>query len=112
MTAGVINIIKKWKKSRSKYVVISIFVGILLIGLGTTVSNIIIMPYLILLLGSGLGWLLQQWLTVFPKNPFAQNIGLVFIVIAVIMTATYNTYRFYVAWPHMPTTEANYNIKL
>jgi hypothetical protein len=112
ITAGVINIAKKWKKSRSKYILISVIMGLLLIGFGSTIASIIILPYVVLLIGCGLGWLLQQWLTVFPKNPFAQNIGVAILVLAIGMTSIYNVYRFYVAWPHMPSTEIKYNIEV
>ncbi len=112
ITGGVINIAKKWKKSRSKYIIISVIIGLLLIGLGSTITSIIILPYLILLIGCGLGWLLQQWLTVFPKNPFAQNIGVAILVLAIGMSSIYNVYRFYVAWPHIPITESKYSIEV
>lgn len=111
IVAGTINIIKKWRKSRSRFILITLFISYLLIGLGPNIPYVITLPFLILLISYGLSWLLQQWLTVFPRNPLAQNTGIALIVAAIAMSSIYNVYRFYVAWPHMNSTKTIYTIK-
>ncbi|MFO0920446.1 MAG: hypothetical protein U0451_02125 [Candidatus Saccharimonadales bacterium] len=111
IVAGTINIIKKWRKSRSRFILVTLLISYLLIGLGPNIPYAITLPFFILLISNGLSWLLQQWLTVFPRNPLAQNTGIALIVAAIAMSSIYNVYRFYVAWPHMNSTKTIYTIQ-
>lgn len=110
--AGLIATIKRMKRPRSIYLISCSLLTIFLLGLGGTVSNALLLPYIILLITIGMGWMLQQWLTVFPKNPFARTIGMTLLVACVVLSATYNIYRYFVALPHMTTTKIVYNQRL
>jgi hypothetical protein len=63
----------------------------------------IVVVYILATLGMAL--LLQQWQTVFPKNPFAKWIGLVITCALVALAAGYQLNRYFVAWPHAPATK-------
>lgn len=80
-------------------------VSLLLIIIGGAVGLSILIPILYLVAANGLAFLLQQWFTVFPRNPFARAFGVFCILIAVSVTVFYHVNRYYVAWPHATTTK-------
>lgn len=79
--------------------------SIVLIALGGPVTLSILIPVIYLVATNGLALLLQQWFTVFPKNPFARALGILCILVAVGVTVVYHTTRYYVAWPHATSTK-------
>ncbi len=107
---GAISLYKNRTRSRSRYILLSIIISAILIATSSSVPSIIILPYIMLIISGGIVWLLQQWLAVFPRNPFARNLGVVIVVIAVSLSAFYNSYRYFIAWPHMDSTKNNYSI--
>lgn len=70
----------------------------------------IILPFTMLLIISGLVELLQQWFTVFPKNPIARSLGASLIVIAIGFVSFYHLHRYFIAWPNTPETKSAYNL--
>jgi hypothetical protein len=54
--------------------------------------------------------LLQQWFTVFPRNPLARLIGVLMVSLLVVLSAYYNTRHYFVAWPKNSQTEQVFGI--
>lgn len=86
-------------------------VGILIIGsvlsaLGGEVSLVIVLPLICLAIAAGIALLLQQWFTVFPRNPIARGIGVGLMVLLVSMSVYYNLFQYFEAWPKNPDTQA------
>ena len=80
-------------------------VGAGLVALQGPVHITILLPFIYLVATGGIALMLQQWFTVFPKNPFARNVGSVLITAAVIMASVYNLNRYFIAWPNTPETK-------
>jgi hypothetical protein len=102
---------KRYKLDRSKLLFAGSLLSLLLIGFGGPVYIAILLPFVYLFIAAGLAWLLQQWFTVFPKNPLARNVGLGIVIVTVGLSVFYNVFRYYVAWPHIPQTKQVYNLK-
>lgn len=81
-------------------------VSIALISLGGLVNLSLLIPLVYIFAANGIALLLQQWFTVFPRNPFARSIGIVIVVAIVAAACSYQLLRYYVAWPN---AEATYN---
>jgi hypothetical protein len=79
--------------------------SVVLIALGGPVSISLLIPLLYIVAANGVALLLQQWFTVFPRNPFARFIGIVCVVVAIGTTVFYHTTRYYIAWPHAESTQ-------
>ncbi len=79
-------------------------VSIVLISLGGPVSLSLLLPLVYIFAGNGLALLLQQWFTIFPRNPFARGVGISAVVILVLVACSYQLTRYYIAWPHAPAT--------
>jgi hypothetical protein len=77
---------------------------VFLLSLGGPVSIALLIPVLYIFMAGGVALLLQQWFTVFPKNPLARTIGLLLISVAVAVSCYYQTQRYFVAWPSTPET--------
>ena len=79
-------------------------VGAMLAALGGPVGLSIVIPVAYLVVAAGVGYILHEWLRVFPRNPLARTLGYGLLGFAILMACLYNTRAYYVAWPHNPTT--------
>ncbi len=84
--------------------------GMILVGLGGAVAIGLLLPFVYLMIASGLTLLLQQWFTVFPANPVARTIGATLMTIAVLLSSYYHINRYFIAWPHAPDTKAAFHL--
>jgi hypothetical protein len=90
-------------------VIAAIFIGgCIVIGLGGATNVGILVPFLYLLVGVGIGYLFDQWYSVFPKNPLAQAIGVACMCVVVFLVVTYNTRAYFISWPNASSTKANF----
>ncbi|HET9174378.1 MAG TPA: hypothetical protein VFN56_03795 [Candidatus Saccharimonadales bacterium] len=97
--------VSHWRATRSKVIFSLILVGTILSGIGGPVSNSINMPVIFLLAAGGIGYLLHEWLKVFPRNPLAKYAGYSLITLSITISVIYNTHQFYIAWPHNTATK-------
>lgn len=81
-------------------------ISFLLISLGGLVSLSLLIPLIYIFVANGLALLLQQWFTVFPRNPLARSIGIAAVSVVVLAACSYQLTRYYIAWP---SAEATYN---
>ncbi len=89
---------------RAKALFFMTLLSIVLITLNGSSAMGIILPVVYLLAASGIGMLLQQWFSVFPKNPLARNFGIVWMCLALLIVSFYHVNRYFVAWPRAYTT--------
>ncbi len=109
MVIGAYSYTQHAKLRRSQLLLAGVILSLLLISLKGSVSIYILMPFVYLLVASGLNYMVEQWFKVFPYNPFARNIASVLIVIAVATSSFYHVNRYFVAWPQAPATKQVFN---
>ena len=88
---------------------------IILIALIGTVLNgwvalTIALPVIFLIISSGVALLLQQWFTVFPRNPLARAVGIAMVGLIVLLSGYYNMRHYFVAWPRNSETKQVFDI--
>jgi hypothetical protein len=93
------------------YVLGALLISIILVLLGGTATIAMLVPLLYLIIAGGIFYILDQWLTIFPKNPIARAIGIALICIMAVFSAFYHTRAYYIAWPKAPETKQVYTIK-
>jgi len=81
----------------------------LLIALGGGITLTMLLPAVYILVAAGVNLMLQQWLTVFPRNPLARSLGTLLLVLAVFASGFYQLNRYFQAWQHAPATKQAYN---
>jgi hypothetical protein len=101
---------RHWRLMRTKVMAAILVIGTVLVGLGGAVSLSIIVPFVFILAAAGIGFMLDRWYKVFPRNVIAQGIGVGFITLAVLASSWYNLRLYFVAWPAVPATKAIYGI--
>lgn len=111
LVLGIYDYVYMRKLDRMKMIGGTLLLGTILICLGGLVSNILLAPFLYVLIAAGIGWLLEQWFTVFPRNPLVRGVGLSLMIIVVALSCWYQATRYFVAWPHAKTTKQVYTIK-
>jgi len=101
---------RKLKLDRTKVMVGSAFMGIVFGALGElTVSVILLLPFAYSIIAAGIEYMLDEWYSVFPRNPYARSFGLLLITSVILFSIYYQMTRFFVVWPQTPETRAVYN---
>ncbi len=109
---GLYAYFKKRQLDRTPFTIFVFIVGTVLVGFGGPVSVSILLPFIYLVVAAGIALLLQQWRTVFPRNPFARATGTVLLSIVVLLAAYQGITQYFVAWPNTPETKQAHNQKL
>lgn len=94
---------------RTTFLLGSGLIGLLLASLGGGVTFACIVPFLYLLIATGIDRFLGTWLTVFPRNPVARIGGISIVCIMLIFSVLYQVRAYYDAWPHAPATQKTFN---
>ncbi len=96
----------KLKENHLRHVIIVLIASFVLIALNGEAVFALIMPIVYIIIAYGVALILQQWFTVFPKNPLVKNIGITLLVISLSFVSFYHLKRYFVAWPNSPATKA------
>lgn len=83
----------------------------ILVALGGSVTIAALIPLMYLAIAAGTHYLLDQWLTIFPRNPVAKFVGVSLVSFVVAFSAFYHLRAYFVAWPQAPETRAVYVVK-
>lgn len=97
------------RQDRTKLMLGAIIAATLLIALDGPFKITFLLPIMYLLAAGGIALLLQQWFTVFPRNPVARTLGVVIVSTAVLVTSYYHLSRYFIAWPNVPATKSTFN---
>ena len=95
--------------SRAKALLLYGLIGTVLIALGGPVSIALLVPLLYLFIATGITYMRQQWLHVFPTNPIARTFGTSLIIAAVVLSCVYNLRSYFIAWPHNEATHSAFS---
>lgn len=103
-TLGLFSFFNHRKLDRSKVTISSLVMATILVGLSGSVTLGFLLPIIYLLAAAGLYFMIQQWLSVFPKNPFARSLMIVLIALSVTSVGYYQLRHYFLAWPRNPNT--------
>ncbi len=103
---------KQWKLDRIRSIAAVFALGIISISLGGPVSYTLFVPFVYLIVTVGIADMLERWLEVFPRNPFARNLGIVLMAGVVGLTVYYQLTHYFVAWPNTPETKDTFSVRL
>lgn len=106
---GIIQFVRHWRLDRSKLIGIVGLLSIILIALGGAVSSVILLPFLFLFIVEGLKWLLETWLEIFPRNPFARSFAVIMVCVLTATIVSYHINKYYLAWARSPETRQVFN---
>lgn len=101
-----------WRLDRTRVVLGGGILSWILVSLGGPVSTVILLPFCFLLVAGGIAFMLKQWFSVFPHNPFARGLAYSLIATALVAVFWYNIQHYFVAWPQSPATKAIFNRSL
>lgn len=112
LVLGVYSIRYHLKQIRIQVMAGSSLLLILLLILGGPLTITVLMPAIYVLIAGGLAFMLQQWMTVFPRNPIARALAVSLLSGSVLLVAFYHLNHYFVAWPGSPTTKAAFSGKI
>lgn len=102
---------QKLRLDRTRIMIGSALVGIILGALGSTTAAILfLLPFAFSVIAAGIEYLLDEWYDVFPKNPFAHSFAIILVTASVLFSMYYQLTRFFVVWPQAPETRSIYKI--
>lgn len=97
---------------RTRLLAGAICVAWLLIATQNELRINLLLPLIYLMVAGGIMFILQQWYSVFPKNPIARMSAIVMILAVVSISVFYNSTRYFVAWSNNPITNKVFQYKL
>jgi hypothetical protein len=96
---------------RTRLLISYVLLGGLLFALGGPVTISVLVPLVYLVIAAGFGYLLHEWLQVFPRNPLARAVGFGLMALAVALACLHDLRAYYVAWPHSPATQSAFHVR-
>ena len=105
---GAYNFYLQRRLDRSRMFLAILLLGTVLIGFNGPVNLTLLLPFIYLLVASGITLLLQQWFTVFPRNPLAKWIAVSMLTMVVSLTVFYQLSSYFIAWPQAPATRQHF----
>lgn len=101
-----------FKLIRNQLLVVSSIFLTLLITLGGPLTITVLLPAMYILIGGGVAFLLQQWFTVFPRNPLARILATTLVSISVLLVSYYHITHYFIAWPQTPATKQAFGLQI
>lgn len=105
LALGAYVYLKHARLARTKLFAPILLVGWALVALGGSVSLTILLPFVYILIAVGVGFMLDRWFRIFPRNPIAQGLGVGLIGVAVLVVISFHVRHYFVAWPETPATK-------
>lgn len=97
---GIFVLAHQIQLDRTKLLISTVLLGVLASVLLEPFSTAFLLPWLYLIAAYGMALLLQQWFTVFPKNPLARYTGVILLSTAIACSMVLSMTRYFIAWPH------------
>src|ERR1035437_2689748 len=101
---GVYFYVRYYNNLRSYTLSSFLIIGGILVGLNGVNAMGFVIPTVYLLVGTGLTYVLRDWLTVFPRNPVARISGILLVTGVIAIATTYHLESYFVAWRSSPNT--------
>ncbi len=93
--------------ARVRLLVLFGILGTIVIGLSQSrIPLTPLVPGIFAVITVGLGYILDVWYRVFPRNPIAQSLGLALFGCVLAMACIYSLRVYFVAWPQASVTRA------
>lgn len=89
---------------RTRQLIGLFIVGAIFFALQGPVRYSVVIPIVYFVVTAGIGYLLYEWLHVFPRNPLARGLGYSLLALTIILACTYNLRSYFIAWPHNNAT--------
>ena len=100
----------RFKLNRTVIYIVSFALSLTLAALNRNqIYLIFCLPFLYLLVGEGISYLLGQWRSVFPRNPIARFFGTLLMTIAILAASWYHIERYFLAFTNNPETKKVYS---
>lgn len=109
---GIYFYIRHISAFRTRLLISYAVIGWVLVTLDGAFDLSFLIALALLVAAAGIGYLLREWLKVFPLNPFARILGISLISLLVILSVGYNFRSYYMAWPNSPATHSAYGLSL
>lgn len=103
--------IKHSRLARAKLFVPVMVIGWGLVALGGAVSMSILVPFVYIIVAVGVGFMIDVWLNVFPRNPVAKTLGFALISAALLVSINFQLRSYFIAWPNTPETREIFSIR-
>lgn len=109
---GIYAFLLRYSLVRTRMLIGAICIAWLLIATQNELRINLLLPLIYLMVAGGIMFMLQQWYSVFPKNPIARMSAIVMILAVVSISLFYNSTRYFVAWSNNPITNKVFQYKL
>ena len=111
LAAGILAYCKSIKLRRTQSLIAFFIMMAGLIALGGPITLVVLLPFLYVLVAGGIYYTLDQWLTVFPRNPIARWFGIGLFSLLVLCATSYHLRHYFIGWPQARTTTESFTVQ-
>lgn len=98
--------------ARVRIILLLVIFGAIVIGVSDGQIPITpLVPFIYLVAAAGLGYLIDIWYEVFPRNPLARALGMTVISLTLATACLYNVRSYFTAWPQANVTRILFTVK-
>jgi hypothetical protein len=108
LLTGALFYARHMRNTRTLLMLALFTVGVVLVMFNSSAALGYLAPIFYLVIASGLAYFMHQWRKVFPKNPIARSVSIVFVGIAVVSIMAFHFQRYFIAWRYSPDTVQAY----
>lgn len=98
------------KLARTQLLVVILAISTVLIGLQSSITLPVLIPFMYLIVAVGINYLIREWYAVFPRNPIAKTLGMGLLSITIALACGYHLRHYFVGWPQTSATEAVFTV--
>ncbi len=110
--AGCYVYAKNVRLARSRLFLAIGVLGSIIIGISQGAIPITpLVPFAFAVATAGIGYMIDVWYQVFPRNPLAQGLGMGLLALVILLVATFQLSSYFVAWPHATASRSQFTIK-
>jgi len=112
LVLGVYAFLLRYSLVRTRMLIGALCIAWLLIATQNEIRINLLLPLIYLMVAGGIMFILQQWYSVFPKNPIARMLAIIMVLAVVSISIFYNSTRYFVAWSNNPITNKVFKYKV
>lgn len=98
-----------WRLARTPIFILIFLVSAGLMAISSPLTYSVVIPFVYLVMASGISYLLGQWFKVFPRNPIARGIGWALLGLVLSLTVTYHVTHYFIGWPQAQATHNTFS---
>lgn len=105
------RLLARIKMARTQLLLAVFAISTVLIALGSSITLPILVPFVYLVVATGINYMIKEWYAVFPRNPIAKGLGMGLLSVVVVLACGYQLRHYFIGWPEASATQTVFTVE-